>query len=327
VRQRRPLSDHSDGRRFHNPNEEGPRGLADFVKWMRTRRRGVWRPFEESPPAAPRPRIEDLSVTLINHATLLVQMNGVNVLTDPVFSERVSPVSFAGPRRHRPPGVRFDDLPAIDAVLVSHDHYDHLDLPSLRKLQERHRPRFVCGLGVGRLLLRSGMRKVTELDWWESTLALESVSVSSVPARHFSGRTPFARNRTLWTGFVLAGPAGNVFFAGDTGYGRHFAEIGKRHTPIRLALLPIGAYKPEWFMGGVHISPAQALAAHADLGASTSVGMHWGTFELADDGQDEPAEEIKRLLSVTPEPRPRFWLLGNGEGRHVPPPDKIENDR
>jgi L-ascorbate metabolism protein UlaG (beta-lactamase superfamily) len=311
------VSDHFDGRSFRNPNEGAPRGLADVLKWVRTRRRGAWRSLAEKPSTVPALRIEDLRATMINHATVLLQMNGVNVLTDPVFSERVSPVSFAGPRRHRPAGVRFDDLPPIEIVLLSHDHYDHLDLPSLRRLEKRHRPRFFCGLGVGRLLRASGVETVTELDWWESSPALGPVTVASVPARHFSGRTPFGRNRTLWTGFVLSGPAGNAFFAGDTGYGPHFEQIGERHGPIRLALLPIGAYKPEWFMGPVHMSPAEALKAHTDLRASTSAAIHWGTFQLADDGQDEPAEETRRLLSAVSEP-PRFWLLENGEGRDVP---------
>jgi L-ascorbate metabolism protein UlaG (beta-lactamase superfamily) len=251
--------------------------------------------------------------------TLLVQMNDVNVLTDPVWSERVSPVSWIGPRRHRPPGLRFEDLPQIDLVLLSHNHYDHLDLPTLRRLSRRDRPAFLCGLGVGALLKRNQFSEVIELDWWESVPVPRSLSAASVPAQHFSGRTPFDRNRTLWTGFVLSGSAGNVFFAGDTGYGPHFGEIRERFEKVRLALLPIGAYKPAWFMGPVHESAVEALAAHRDLKASTSVGTHFGTFELADDGELEPAREIELLLAESPEPKPRFWVLENGEGRDVPP--------
>ncbi len=288
---------------------------------MRKRRPGAWRPFIDAPPGpAPPRRVADLRVTFVNHATLLVQAGDVNILTDPVWSERVSPVPWIGPRRRRPAGIRWRDLPQIDLVLVSHDHYDHLDLPTLRALERRDRPDFFCGLKVGELLRRQGFSQVLELDWWQSVPARPGLSVTSVPAEHFSGRGPILRNRTLWTGFVLSGSAGGVYFAGDTGWGPHFAEIGRRAGPIRLALLPIGASRPEWFMGPVHLSPSQALDAHRDLDAGTSVGMHYGTFRLADDGQDEPAAEIERLLASAAPAPPRFWLLEHGEGRDVPSP-------
>ena len=309
---------HFDGRRFHNPDRD-VRGLGDFVKWMRTRQRGQWRDFENTPPGPPPPRrVTDLRVTFVSHATLLVQTGDLNVLTDPVWSDRVSPVSWAGPRRRRPPGIRFADLPQIDLVLLSHNHYDHLDLPTLARLESRDRPSIFCGLGVGDLLRKNGMRDVTELDWWDSAPARRGLSVMSTPVQHFSGRGLFDRNQTLWTGFMLSGGAGHVFFAGDTGYGPHFAEIRRRLGKTRLALLPIGAYKPVWFMGPVHMSPEQALAAHRDLEADTSVGIHYGTFELADDGQDEPRQEIERGLAQSPLSESRFWVLENGEGRDVP---------
>ena len=310
--------EHFDGRRFHNSRGE-VRGFRDFVKWMRTRRRGQWRHFEATPPGpAPPRRVADLRVTWVNHATLLVQTSDCNILTDPVWSDRVSPVRWAGPRRHHPPGVRWDDLPQIDLVLLSHDHYDHLDLPTLESLERRDRPSVFCGLKVGDRLRKRGLRDVTELDWWETVTARRGLAVTSVPMQHFSGRGLFDRNRTLWTGFVLSSGAGKVLFAGDTGYGLHFSQIRQRIGPIRLALLPIGAYKPEWFMGPVHLSPQEALAAHRDLEADTSIGMHYGTFELADDGQDEPPREITRLLAQLQDDAPRFWLLENGQGRDVP---------
>jgi L-ascorbate metabolism protein UlaG (beta-lactamase superfamily) len=311
-------AEHFDGRRYRNPRQD-VRGFRDFVRWMRTRQRGQWRDFENTPSGSPPPRrVADLRVTFVNHATVLLQTGDVNVLTDPVWSQRVSPVSWAGPRRHRPPGIPFEDLPQIDVVLLSHNHYDHLDLPTLELLERRDRPSIFCGLGVGDLLRRKGMHEVVELDWWDSVAARRSLDVTSVPVQHFSGRGLFDRNRTLWTGFVLSGGAGSVFFAGDTGYGPHFAEIRRRVGKIRLALLPIGAYKPVWFMGPVHMSPEEALAAHRDLEADASVGIHYGTFELADDGQDEPREEIERRLGEWPGTKPRFWLLDNGEGRDVP---------
>ena len=228
-------------------------------------------------------------MTFVNHATTLIQMDGVNVLTDPIWSERCSPVSFAGPRRVVPPGLRLDQLPPIDVVLISHNHYDHLDLPTLRRVVEEHRPRILVPVGNRTLLDRAGVRGAEELAWWQSADVRDgAVRVSAVPAQHFAGRGFFDRDRALWAGFVISGPAGSAYFAGDTGFGPHFGEIRDRFGPPRLAILPIGAYRPEWFMSRVHASPDEALRAHRILGAKTSVGIHFGTFRLADDGQDEP---------------------------------------
>jgi L-ascorbate metabolism protein UlaG (beta-lactamase superfamily) len=259
-----------------------------------------------------------MRVTFVNHATALLQMDGVNVLTDPIWSERSSPVSFAGPKRVVPPGLRFEQLPPIDVVLVSHNHYDHLDLPTLRRLAAEHDPRILVPLGNRALLERAGVHGAEELGWWKSVVVADGVRVAAVPARHFSGRGMLDRNRALWAGFVVSGPAGSAYFAGDTGFGPHFQEIRDRFGSPRLAFLPIGAYRPEWFMSRVHMSPDEALRAHRILGAGTSVGIHFGTFRLADDGQDEPPERIEALLGEEVAPRPRFWILGFGEGRDVP---------
>jgi L-ascorbate metabolism protein UlaG (beta-lactamase superfamily) len=313
-----PASGHFDGRRFHNPREEA-RGFLDFARWMATRRPGAWRDWIQPPRFPPPPRrVEGLRVTFVNHAAALVQAAGANILTDPVWSERVSPVSWIGPRRHRPVGVAFEDLPPIDLVAVSHDHYDHLDLPTLDRLWRRDAPSVVTGLGNRALLASRGIGGAVELDWWQTLAVSDRLTVTCVPVQHFSGRGILDRNRTLWCGFVFSTAAGDVFFAGDTGYSEDFRRVRDRHPSIRLALLPIGAYRPEWFMGPVHASPAQALQIHRDLGARTSLAIHFGTFRLADDGQDEPAEEIRRLLDAEPEPKPRFWVLENGEGREVP---------
>lgn len=319
-RYRGPVSDHFDGRRFHNSDPSAKvHGFRDVLRWMMTRQRGVWSRWTESPHGPPPPReVRDLRVTFVNHATVLVQIAGRNILTDPVWSERVSPVSFAGPKRVRPPGIRFEDLPPIDAVLVSHNHYDHLDLSTLARIAGRDRPRIFTGLGVSDRIARRGIAGSQALDWWQSAALDPDLSVTAVPVQHFSGRGLTDRNATLWTGYVLSSRAGFVFFAGDTGYGPHFREIGRRFPGIRLAILPIGAYRPEWFMGPVHETPAAALDAMRDLGASTAVGMHFGTFELTDEGEHEPREEIERLLAAAPEPKPRFWVLGFGEGRDVP---------
>ena len=317
-RYRGPLSDHFDGRRFHNASEDA-RGFLDFVRWMATRKPGPWAAWSDVSRFPPPPaRAEDLRVTFVNHATVLLQSGGVNVLTDPVWSERVSPVSFAGPRRHRPVGVALEDLPPIDLVAVSHNHYDHLDVPTLRRLAARDHPAFVTGLGNRALLEGKGIARAVELDWWQSEKVSERLTVTCVPVQHFSGRGFRDRNRTLWCGFVFSTAAGDVFFAGDTGYGDVFRRIRERFPALRLALIPIGAYRPEWFMGPVHVSPGEALQIHRDLGAQTSLGIHFGTFRLTDEGQHEPEEEIRRVLAAEPEPKPRFWVLENGEGRDVP---------
>jgi L-ascorbate metabolism protein UlaG (beta-lactamase superfamily) len=306
-----PASDHFDGERFHN-REHTPHG--SFLKWQLTRERGFWPAWVDAKPGPPPPRrVGDgqLRVTFINHATLLIQMDGLNVLTDPIWSDRTSPVSFAGPKRHRPPGIRFDDLPPIDVVVVSHNHYDHLDVPTLRLLEARDRPRILTPLGNAALMRRNGIERAVDLDWWQS-----DGRVTLVPARHFSSRGISDGNRNLWGGFVIRGAAGNVYYAGDTGWGGHFAEIGARFAPIRAALLPIGAYLPRWFMSPVHIDPAQAVDAHLALRAHTSIPMHYGTFFLGDDGIDEPLRDLQSALAA--KGSPSFAVLENGEGRDLP---------
>ena len=318
-----PKSDHFDGENFFVAGVQ-QQGAGGLFKWLRARQHGPWRDFEDLPPW-PRPParvgLGELRVTFVNHATTLIQVDGLNVLTDPIWSERASPVSWAGPRRVRPPGLRFEDLPPIDVVLVSHSHYDHLDLPTLVRIARAFpRAHFYVGLGVAPLLAQQHIRNVRELDWWQE-LKLGVVTLAAVPAQHFSNRGLCDRDYTLFAGYVLRGPAGAVFFAGDTGYGPHFRAIGQKYGPLRLAILPIGAYKPEWFMGPIHLSPAQAVQAHDDLRAQTSVAIHFGTFDLGDDGQDEPPLALARALAAQPvaHPAARFWVLGFGEGRDVPP--------
>lgn len=312
-RYRGPASDHFDGERFHNI-ETGWHERGSFLKWMMTRDPGFWPEWvDDEPGPAPLHRVPEgaLRVTFINHATLLIQLDGINILTDPIWSERTAPLPFIGPRRHRAPGIRFDDLPPIDIVLVSHNHYDHLDIPTLRRLQQRDRPRIVTPLGNGALMRRHGVDDAIELDWWQA-----SDRVTVVPARHFSARGLSDRNRNLWGGFVIHGAAGSVYFAGDTGWGAHFAEIGARFAPIRAALLPIGAYLPRWFMRPAHVTPAEAVDAHAALRARTSIPMHYGTFALGDDGIDEPLRDLQSALAA--KGSPDFAILDHGEGRELP---------
>ncbi len=332
TKQNWPLSDHFNGRRFHNPVPR-THGFADLLRWIANRKQGYW-PETTSNTYAPAPpkRVADLRVTFIGHTTLLVQMNGLNILTDPIWSMRASPVNWAGPRRRAMPGIRFEDLPPIDAVLLSHDHYDHFDVPTLERLAAEHNPVFVAGLGNDRRLAEIGIKNTVALDWWSSHRLNDNLRLTAVPARHFSGRNPFDRDTTLWCGFVVQGSAGCVYFAGDTGFGDHFAEIRERFAPIRVALLPIGAFRPEWFMGEVHCTPREAVEAHRILSPTVSVATHFGTFPLADDGQTEPVERLQELvtplkpesgLNGAPPEIPNgneFWVLGFGEGRDVPQP-------
>jgi L-ascorbate metabolism protein UlaG (beta-lactamase superfamily) len=203
-------------------------------------------------------------------------------------------------------------------VLLSHNHYDHFDMSTLVRLAREHDPTFVTGLGNAALLEAEGIARVVELDWWECEPLAAGVCVTAVPAQHFSMRGACDRDATLWAGFVVEGTAGAAYFAGDTGFGPHFAQIRERFGPVRLALLPIGAYLPRWIMAPVHMSPEEAVRAHGVLGASTSVGMHFGTFRQTDEGIDEPMHDLARAVGAAGEPRPRFWVLGFGQGRAVP---------
>jgi len=301
---------HFDGKRYFNPNAPQARGFLDVLRWKLTTRP------ERSPsfiadviPTVPPASVDDsqLRVTLVNHSTVLLQRRGANILTDPIWSMRASPLTWAGPKRVRAPGVRWEDLPRIDVVLLSHNHYDHLDVVSLRELAETGATQFVTALGVGRVLRAHGINAVHELDWGD-TVTTAGCTVHSVPALHFSARTPFDRNRTLWCGFILESSSGPVYFAGDTAFGEHFAQIQERHGAPCLALLPIGAYDPRWFMSAVHMGPEDAIRAHQILRATTSVAIHHGTFKLTDEGIDTP----KRLLRER-DAGESFVVLANGE--------------
>lgn len=255
-------------------------------------------PWPRDVPVTPRrlgpPPQGGIAVTFIGHASFLLQTPAGNILTDPVWSERASPVSFAGPRRHRAPGVRFGDLPRISLVLLSHNHYDHCDLPTLSAIARKHDPRAITCLGNAHLLLRSGFRTVEELDWWES--APLPIPVTLTPAQHFAGRTPFDRNRALWCGFHMNIDGRTIYFAADTGYGPHFKEINRRLGAPDLALMPIGHYEPRWFMKDIHVNPAESVQAHLDVGARLSIPMHFGTFRMTPEGFDTPLMDLRQAL-------------------------------
>jgi len=289
-----------DGR-FHNFVQHAPHGSFDVLRWFATRKPPPW-PKQVPAAIGPKPaaRISDgIRATLIGHATVLLQVGGLNILTDPVWSERASPVSWAGPRRVQPPAIRFEDLPAIDVVLLSHSHYDHLDRVTLAALHRRDRPRVFTGLKVGRIVPSP---QVAELDWWQSHRLNEHIVATYVPAQHFSARTPFDRNETLWGGFVLETPAGFIYFAADTGDGPHIAAVRERFGPMTLSLLPIGAYLPHWFMAPVHMSPQQAVAAAETLQSHVSLPIHFDTFRLADDGYGEARRILHETLAARATP-------------------------
>ena len=296
-------NDHFDGREFHNLfGVPAGRPFLDVLRWKILGGGVVAWPKKVSPDAVPLSLASDLldgevAATFVGHSTFLLQFaGGLNVLTDPIWSDYASPVTFAGPRRVRPPGVALDALPPIGLVLVSHSHYDHLDLPTLRQLDARFRPLFLTGIGNRDFLRSKGLHDVMELDWWQ-VHRFDALDVTFTPAQHWSKRSATQRNRTLWGGFWLrAGTALDVYFAGDSGYGPHFPLIYERMGRPDLALLPIGAYEPRWFMREQHMNADEAVQTHQVLRAGRSIGMHFGTFRLTDEGIDQPAEALAASL-------------------------------
>jgi len=237
----------------------------------------------------------DIVVTFIGHATFLIQTQTATIITDPVFADHAGPFGLLGPRRVGRPGIAFERLPPVSLILLSHNHYDHCDTHALRKLAQRFDPGVVAPLGNASLLRSVGLGRVEELDWWNEA-SVAGVPVTLTPAHHFSARTPFDRNRALWGGFVITIGARRIYFAGDTGYTAAFKDIYERFGSVDLALLPIGAYEPRWFMQSIHMNPAEAVQAHLDLRAHTSVAMHFGTFQLTPEGIDEPVHALADAL-------------------------------
>lgn len=255
------------------------------------------------------------TLTWIGHATFLFQVDGLNVLTDPQWSERASPLSFAGPRRLSLPGVRFEDLPRIDVVLISHDHYDHLDRATVSRLARVHRPLFLVPLGLKAWFADIGVTNVEELDWWQRRV-VGAVTFTCVPVQHWSARTPFDMNRRLWSGWALVGRHRRAFFAGDTGYyAPGFRAIGERLGPFDVAAVAIGAYDPPEMMRMTHTTPEESLDIFADVRARTFVAMHWGTFDLAEEPLDEPPRRLREAAKARGIPDDHVWILHHGETR------------
>jgi L-ascorbate metabolism protein UlaG (beta-lactamase superfamily) len=315
-----PALDHvrADGR-FLNPHGPRDKTVAELRRWRRERQKSPWPKHVADPPYPPpgRAAADELAVTFIGHSTFLVQIGGLALLTDPIWSDRCSPVSFAGPKRARKPGQSLDVLPPIDLLLVSHNHYDHMDLPTLRQLRRRWNPSTVTGLGNARHLAKAGIKDAIELDWWHA-VDVAGARVTYVPAQHFSARTPYDRNRSLWGGFVVQAGGASVYFAGDSGYCPHFQEIGARFPALDLALLPIGAYEPRWFMRQQHVDPEEAVRAHRDLAPKRAIGMHFGTFQLTDEPIDAPVHALAKARHAAGLSVADFDVLGFGETRVFP---------
>lgn len=283
--------------KFFNPGLKKDKSIFDLLKWLTNRDMSQWPDWveNEAQPSLPASLTEhQMAITFINHSSFLIQFKGINILTDPVYSERTSPVSFAGPKRVRAPGLEFSRLPKIDMVLISHNHYDHLDIGSLVKLSKKFKAKFLVPIGDGKLLREEGIKNVQELDWWASDYLGAKLKVTFTPAQHFSSRGLFDRNKSLWGSYVIRFNDYQVYFGGDSGYASHYKEIKSRFEIIDFALLPIGAYKPRWFMRAMHMNPAEAVMAHMDLASKKSIGMHFGTFQLTEEPIYKPIEDLQR---------------------------------
>ncbi len=309
-----PVSDHFNGRVFFNRDGEGPKSFGEFLRWNLMESSESWPDSFPSPHAPPSPALlqdrqnDRVRIVYVGHASFLVQAQGHNILFDPVWSERVSPVSFAGPKRFNPPGIAFDDLPPIDTIVITHNHYDHLDAVTIGRLWNKFKPRIVTPLGndtvlkkevfSGAYTLPSGLR-IDAVDWGQTTEIGSHLKLHAVPSLHWSARGMRDRRHALWASFVLETPAHRLYCVGDTGFGDgvQFRAIQEKFGAVDMALLPIGAYEPRWFMKGQHMNPADAVAAFELLGAKRALGHHWGTFKLTNEGIERPAQDLGLALA------------------------------
>jgi L-ascorbate metabolism protein UlaG (beta-lactamase superfamily) len=320
-----PISDHFDGTRFFNPGGVEPGGFADLLRWKVNGQQATWPASvaPKVPPAKPEASVRGtaLRVTMVGHASMLIQVAGLNILTDPVWSERASPVSFAGPRRVTPPGIVFSDLPPIHVVLVSHNHYDHLDMATITRLQDAHRPQFITPLGNDVFIHKAAPQaRVTTLDWSDGVAVADGVSVHCEPAHHWSARGMGDRRKALWGAFVITTPAGRIYHIGDTGFhdGINYRKAAETYGGFRLAILPIGAYEPRWFMKGQHQNPEEAVEGMLLSKSAFAVGHHFATIQLTDEAIDAPEKALAAALATKNVQPEHFRALRAGEVFDVP---------
>ena len=310
-------------RKFKNLFPTQKKSLLTFLKWQLARQSNTWPKWVNNNKAfmiKDRANESELIITFINHATVLIQTQGLNIITDPVFSKRVSPISWLGPKRVKNPGINLNNLPHIDIVLISHDHYDHLDLFSLNQLQQKFKPTIIAGLNINKILSNSNPElKCIELDWWQEFNYNNEVSFHFLPAQHWSGRKAFyGHNSSLWGSFAITTPAGNIYFAGDTAYQQHFKMISQKFGKFRLSLIPIGAYDPRWIMKDSHTNPEEAVLAHIDLKSDYSVPIHYGCFKLTDEAYDQPLIDLYKALLKHNIDSKNFKALSEGESWNIP---------
>ena len=316
-----PKSDHFDGKVFFNPGGIKPRKLIEVLQWQLKGGKAKW-PAEYPSPfhdAKPKQRVEgpDIEVTMIGHATLLIQTAGLNFITDPVFVDRASPVQFAGPKRVNPPGVKFEDLPPIDYVLLSHNHYDHLDLATLKRLSDEHKATIICPLGNDTIIKsKAPNADFITGDWHDVAELKNNIKLHFEPCHHWSARGTKDRRMALWAAFLLETPAGKIYHIGDTGFhdGINYKALNEKHGPIDLAIMPIGAYEPRWFMKGQHQNPDEAVQGHKLIKAKVSIGHHWGTFQLTNEAIEAPIEALTVAKQEHGLKDDAFITLHPGEG-------------
>jgi L-ascorbate metabolism protein UlaG (beta-lactamase superfamily) len=314
-----PISDHFDGERFFDRHSVPAKRFTDLLRWYRTRQEAKWPVWDPSPYAdKPPQRVAGHSwrISYVGHASLLLQTSGLNVLIDPVWSARASPFRFAGPKRVNDPGIAFDALPPIDAVLVSHGHYDHLDIATLSRIAREHGARVITPLGNDTTMrARDKSIRAEAYDWHDRVTLNHDVAVTLVPTRHWSARGLFDRNKALWASFVIETPRGRIYHVGDSGYGDgyHFRSAREQYGPFRLAILPIGAYEPRWFMRDQHINPEEAVRALRDCGAELALAHHHGTFQLTDEAIDAPVHALAEALAQADIAREKFRVLKPGQ--------------
>lgn len=315
-----PVSDHFDGIFFYNSEPSTLYKTSNLLQWLRERHTKGEYPTVDTLPHQPQlaPQVDgkDWEVTMVNHSTMLIRTAGLNLLTDPIWSDYTSPVQGFGPKRHRPAGIAWEKLPKIDICLLSHDHYDHFDADTVRRLAEEHNPMFIVPLGLGSLVkYHCGEdARIIEADWWES-VQHGNLKITLTPAKHWSNRyrNTYTRNRSLWCGFYLQASEGpSIYYVGDSAKSRCFADIRARLGAPDVALIPIGAYKPDWIRNG-HISPAEAVEAFRQLQPEQAIACHFGTWQLANEGYQETLDDLRSALNAACIPEEKFIVPENGQ--------------